>query len=387
MAELGTARKNKINLSDYPYEKDIENRLLMADFSTFDVEVLEEILFSPLKVAISKVARSLESPMDELSLSLQKIGACGLFTVEDDILIVDKEMRKYFEAHIQKFDEHFEPDMEFLQTLLKKVPIHALPLWYAIPRTSNNIFESIVEKYLFTPQIFQRFLSESHSDDPIFSKIIEDLFASPDLKIYADDLRKKYDLSKKSLEEYILHLEFHFIGCLSYAKVGEEWKEIISPFREWKDYLLFLQNAQPRPIEKSSPIHKEEKPWEEERAIFLYRHPLTWMKASGFSQDLLTEKNIREVEKSLKDIPSQTWIYFEDFLKRVLISLHEDAKVCLRKQGKQWRYSLPQYTEEEKAFIRAVILEWLFEAGITSKGTCQGKECFSITSFGHNLLR
>ena len=70
----------------------------------------------------------------------------------------------------------FQPDMEFLQGLLKKVPIHCLPAWHAVPRTSNNIFESLVEKYLLSPQIFQRYLSELHFSHPVAISLMNDLF-------------------------------------------------------------------------------------------------------------------------------------------------------------------------------------------------------------------
>ena len=55
-----SARKIKINLSDYDYEKDIENRLLIAEFSDFDREILEEILFSPLKISVKNFSKNME---------------------------------------------------------------------------------------------------------------------------------------------------------------------------------------------------------------------------------------------------------------------------------------------------------------------------------------
>src|SRR5690606_655670 len=104
-------------------------------------------------------------------------------SIEGDTIFVDKDKRKYFEIQISRFDEDFVPGMEFVQGLLKKVPIQVLPLWYATPRTSNNIFESIIEKYLLTPQIYQRYLSELSLGDPLFTSIMRDLFVSADLKL------------------------------------------------------------------------------------------------------------------------------------------------------------------------------------------------------------
>src|SRR5271169_1521004 len=121
MVELISAKKNKICLSDYNYRKDIENRLLMATFSSLDVAVLEEILFSPLKFSYKKLARTLEENDEDILPVLEKLGKIGLLTLEGELVSVDKEMRKYYESEILKFDPEFRPDMEYLQGLLKKV--------------------------------------------------------------------------------------------------------------------------------------------------------------------------------------------------------------------------------------------------------------------------
>lgn len=432
--ELNTLRKNKINIQDYPYQDDIENRLLMAEFSTFEVEVLEEILFSPLKVPLKKVSRSLEATIEDLLPVINKLEKTGLLVLEEDILVVDKEKRKYFENEIQKFDEDFQPDMDYLQTLLKKVPIHVLPLWYPISRSSNNIFESIVEKYLVTPQVYQRYLTEVGNEDLILSSIIQDILDSDDYKVYADEIREKYHLSKESLEEYILQLEFHFVASLSYAKVGSVWKEVITPFREWRDYLLYLKNSRPIPIGRPENFNDEEFPFIKEistylkkckkgskenspyidkllpikflqkkddkltvtdialdwltmdlenQALYLYRHPFN---RPSLSSPLNNEKNLREIERSLKPFCSLGWIHFDDYLKAALISFHEETKIQLRKNGKTWKYSLPTYSDEEKSFIQTVVLDYLYELGLVSKGIKNGKTCFRITSFGETLL-
>ena len=173
MVETNIFRKNKINLEDYDYQKDIQNRVLMSHFSTEDLEVLEEIVYSSQKIPISRLVDQLDKNLDKLQAILEKLAKTDLFKIEEDTVVVDKEMRKYFETQIQKFEEDFTPGMEFLQALLKKVPIHVLPNWYPIPRTSNNIFNSLIEKYLETPQTFQRYLSELNLGDPVLNGIIQ----------------------------------------------------------------------------------------------------------------------------------------------------------------------------------------------------------------------
>jgi hypothetical protein len=45
------------------------------------------------------------------------------------------------------------------------------------------------------------------------------------------------------------------------------------------------------------------------------------------------------------------------------------TSATLKKCGKAWKYALPEYTQEERAFIHAIVFEWLFESGITATGT------------------
>src|SRR5580692_7310262 len=176
MHELSQARKNKVCLEDYNFRHEIENRLLMARFSPLDLEVLEEILYSSIKVSVSKLAKTLDLGSEEIQAILGTLSKTGLFTFEGDLICIDKDMRKYFEMQLLKFDPDFKPGMEFLQSLLKRVPISILPGWYSIPRTSNNIFDSIVEKYLLTPQIFNRYLSELSFTNPLLSHVMNDVY-------------------------------------------------------------------------------------------------------------------------------------------------------------------------------------------------------------------
>jgi hypothetical protein len=133
MIELTQLKKNKITLSDYNYRRDIENRLLLASFTVFEIAVLEEILYSPIKAPIRKIAKNIEKTEEEIVPILEKLSKTGLLVIEGDSIVVDKETRKYFETEIEKFEADFCPGMEFLQNVLKKVPIHVLPIWYSIP--------------------------------------------------------------------------------------------------------------------------------------------------------------------------------------------------------------------------------------------------------------
>lgn len=477
MHDVNLQKKNKISLEDYDYRHDIENRLLMGQFTSTDLEVLEEILYSSITIPIRKLSKNLNLEEEELLPILHKLGKSGLFTMEDaQTITIDKEMRKYFETQILKFDPDFKPGMEFLQSLLRKVPIHVLPIWYSIPRTSNNIFESLVEKYLLTPQIFQRYLLDLNFPNPTLSSIVKDVYNTPNCILFAKDLIEKYSLSKEQFEEYLLYLEFNFVCCLGYQKVGKEWKEIVSPFHEWHEYLLFLRATEspslphPGEVERFRPhdfsfiqdisvllsmakkqpiplVMEQEREFQipaaplstlaaklegfkphdpellpyinrliaklkmlkladivdnrlyaleaandwldmrlENRAIFLYRHPLNRVDETKAPAHLCTDRNIKEAEKSIQRVLHSGWIYLSDLLRGTIVPLGEDSLVMLKRQGKTWKYCLPTYSEEEIALIKTVVLDWLFEIGVTAKGMHQGKECFMVTPFGQSLF-
>ncbi|MFS8563054.1 MAG: hypothetical protein LVR00_01455 [Rhabdochlamydiaceae bacterium] len=143
----------------------------------------EEVLFSSLTVSVEKISKNIDENEENVLASLGKLVEAGLLKSENGLFIVDKEMRKYFESQAPKFENDFKPDMEFLQGLLRKVPIHVLPSWYAIPRLSNNIFNSIVEKYLVTPTTFQRYLMEINFGDASLSAIAQDVLGPPTCRL------------------------------------------------------------------------------------------------------------------------------------------------------------------------------------------------------------
>lgn len=266
-------KKSKINLSDYNYRRDIENRLLMAHLSTFEVEVLREILHSSLKFTIQSLTETLEAKEADVMKAVDKLIPTKLVNRKGDHVTVDKEMRKYYESQILKFDDDFEAGMEFLQGLLSKVPIHHLPNWYSISRTSDNIFLSIVEKFLLTPKIYEKYLQDLCFDDPTPQKILTEVLASPELKVPADKLIAKHGLSRERFEEYLLLLEFSCACCLCYSKVDDEWQEVVTPFTEWKEHLEFQRKNIPAPIIDSHNI--------------TLKHPEDF----GFIQDMATTIN------------------------------------------------------------------------------------------------
>ncbi len=472
MIQLGPNRKNKIDLADYDYQRDIQNRLLMAKFSTFDVEVLDEILNSSLTFPVDELADMLDCSTEDLQSPLDTFCQAGLIQVKGEKVQVNKEMRKYYEFQIDKFDEDFKPGMEFFQGILNKVPIHVLPNWYSVPRTSNNIFQSIIERYLLTPKIYQRYLFDLNFDNEVMNGIMDDVFSSPNFRIRSRELREKYQLTREEFEEYLLHLEFNFVCCLSYEQIDGQWKEIVTPFYEWEEYLRFLRDHDPesqqedlitcsrqfdfvyvRDVEavlrtlfdESTPatlkngqvsasytrtlsnrcknfqlephlaqeyfsnmcntlhtLHliqlkddqitkgKHTDAWleqgHEKKALFFYSNPRSLALFMERFPDY-TERQLREVEKNLSIIKGKGWVRFDAFIERLMAPVGKTEPVTLKKQGRRWRYVRPEYTQEDKKFIRSVIFDWLSVPGMVLTGTDpQGNECFRLTPFGQSIL-
>ncbi len=413
----------------------------MSNFTIFDVQVLEEILHSSLTLQVSNLASTLDVEIEQVTEVVDKLSQTGLLKRTGEMIKVDKEMRKYYEFQILKFDDDFEPNMQFVQALLKKLPIHVLPNWYAIPRTSTNIFESIVERYLATPKIFRRYLLELDFDDPVLQKIVDDVFAAPGSKIRARELRERHGITREKFEEYLLLLEFNFVCCLSYRKIDGDWKEVVTPFYEWRQYLRFLRDTVPTPLATpvtdtypgdlafatlmrsrleglqkgplttDTPDHitnklcqlgltrldgnrlhfnEEAAEWIdltiEDQALAVYRHPENRIVTEPVDSTLDTERNLREVEKALSRVANTGWIDFAQFLAGMNVPIGETSGPALTKEGRRWSYAIPQYTPDEKRYIHAALFERLFEAGFVSIGTYEGGDAFRITPFGRAML-
>ena len=442
-------RKNKVILSDYNYRRDIENRLLMAELTTFEVDVLREILNNSLKISLEQIADNMNVEVSRIIPVTEKLSYTKLIKMNgNDTAVVDKEMRKYYESQILKFDEDFEPGMEFLQGLLHKVPIHILPTWYSIPRTSDHIFQSITEKFLATPKIYERYLQELHFDNPILDCISKEVFAAPDFKIRARDLMHHFNLSHEKFEECMLLLEYNFVCCLCYQKNDNCWEEIVTPFYEWHEYLRFKRDTAPKSISDPAGIirkHPEDFGFVHDMtrilkslqskalsvASFDNGHILAskdiarilphnstshyvknlieklqicrlveiangqirgleqaqeWLKKTVQDRAMTMTRHPIQVEKSLKRIIDLGWVYIDDFIKGFTGILGSREQITLKNKGKRWRYVLPSYSDEEKVIIEKTLCERLFEAGIVAVGTHKGRACICLTPFGRMSL-
>ncbi len=120
----------------------------------------------------------------------------------------------------------------------------------------------------------------------------------------------------------------------------------------------------------------------ENRSLYLHRHPLNRLSNASHPSALALEKHLREAEKSIKRVLDRGWVLFDDFIQGVLVPLTENSTITLKRNGKHWKFATPQYTDEEKILIKTAIFDWLFELGMTAKGSLDGRECFCVTPLG-----
>ena len=124
----------------------------------------------------------------------------------------------------------------------------------------------------------------------------------------------------------------------------------------------------------------------ENRALYLYRHSLNKIQSVQLPPHLTTEKVIHDAEKAILRVLHTGWVFYDEFEKGVIVPFAEHTAATLKKCGKGWKYALPDYSSEEKTLLRAIVFEWLLEAGITAVGTYQGRDCFTVTAFGQSLF-
>lgn len=282
------AKRTKVNLADYDYERDIKNRLILFSLSKTEVAVLEEILFSPIQFSLTSLESNLDLPPLELHEILEKLSSLDLFTRNHASITVDKERRKYFEVQIARFSEDFKTDLEFFQSLLKTLPIQLLPIWYQIPRTSNNIFLSLIERHLQTPQIYNRHLIDFVSGNDLATQIVNDLFASPEGKLPFSSIMEKYGLSRIELEEIVLYLEFNILAFLSPQAEGEQYELYLCSLEEWKNYKASLQCKHISRLPETAPIE----PFRKEEYAFI--EDMGRILRLSFKEGLEIEKKLGE---------------------------------------------------------------------------------------------
>lgn len=459
MIELNPSRKNRINIEDYNYDQDVQTRLILATFSPLDFDVLEEILFNTLTIDIASLSRELETPLDPLFSSLSKIASSGLITYDKESIFVVKELRKYFETEMQRYVSAFTPCMRYIKKLLHKAPIHVLPVWYQLPRLSNDIFSALNEKYFKTPTLYLRYLKDLDLGNENLQLIATSLLESPTYSLTFSELKDKHGLTDKEIEEYAIHLELNFVCSYTCTYDGALWNKQLVLLREINQFLSSQRSLARTDLKlqeeaeefsfvndmstllnkikmsqlpnvtstesttlkcryKSLDItEKKYNDWllsklyqvellssigtetvitddgvewlqlePKEQSLYVYKHPCNvYLQYSN--PRLSTTRNIREVEKSAKNLSSVHWSSLEEFISSVKAQISDSSTSQLKLVGKNYEYSMPEYSEEERGFFKEVLLHSLYESSIIRLLENNGTTYIQLTSLGKSVFR
>lgn len=422
----------KVELEHFNYKKEMANRALLSSLNAFELEILREIIYSSLKFSLKELLSNLHVDEKFVADLFSRLEAIGLLKVESGTVFVDKDLRRFFEFQLTKFDGDFHPDVDYVQTLLQQVPIHVLPLWYAIPKNTDKIFDSIVEKHLSTPKIYNKYLRELEFENLKARAIMQDVFDSKELSVSTSYLKKKHQLSEPEFLKCLLYLEYS-LACFSiYAETEKGFEERIVPLYEWKTWLQFHTKTECRPISEASvqrhhpsdfgfieemsqmisghknthipaelllerlhslsfidngkilPAGKE---WlgktPQEKSMILYLHALNRLRKKNAQ---FSDKDIREIERGLKRVLKTGWVLLDDFLMGFSASVGTASPVAIKKQGKRWSFAIPSYSAADQSFIKDTIMVLLFESGITATGLYKEKPCFTLTRFGQSTV-
>lgn len=424
-------RKNKVSLADFNYLREIETRLFFARLSVKEIAILREIVDDSLKIDLPEFAKRTKTPLKTLQLFLKKLEGVKFLKIDGNFLIIDKEQRKISESFLIKFDEDFEPGMEYLKGLLSKIPPITQTQWYHLPRNADNIFQTLIDNIFLTPKIYKQYVEQLEYDHPLLKTLVKDLYASPDLSLTAAKVIQKHKLTEEQFHELVLLMEYNLVGCLSYqpnqkGSTDEGWDEVITPFAEWRTFQHFLKKTAPKPVTgkvkrfhvedfafvldlsqllekiiKTPAAPKSTDPYTQEmldRLLFIHlvkeengkliakESAHKWLKKSIEDRALSMSRHPTAVEKGLHRVLQIGWVYVDDFLEGFFGVLGSKEKLSLKNRGKKWGYFLPEYTDEEKVVIRQTLTERLFEAGFVALGEHQGKQCFCVTNFGRKFL-
>lgn len=431
---LSPHRKNKVSLSDFNYMREVETRLFFSDLTGDDLFVLREIVDDSLKIALPEFAKRVKKPLKTLQPLLTKLETIKFLKVDGNFLMVDKEQRKNFETFLIKFDEDFEPGMEFLKGLLNRIPIPIQTQWYHLPRSADNIFQTLIENMFATPKLYAQYVDQLEYDHPLLDGIVTEVYAAEDLSLPAAKIMQKHKLTAEQFYEISLLLEYNLVCCLAYYPSGEGWEERMTPFAEWKTYQKFLSETTPKPISgKVKRSHPDDFGFVNDLTLVLtalQKNPLTSEKIAqllphgspAYAQQIIDRilfhhfakeegnklsikdsasawllKKLEEralslsrhptaVEKGLHRVLRSGWIYADDFIRGFTGILCGKEKITLKNKGRKWGYFLPEYSSEEQELIRTTLCDRLFEAGFIALGEHQGKACFNVTTFGRKFL-
>jgi hypothetical protein len=235
--DLQFQKKHKVDLSEYTVDQDLFFRAKLAELEPTTTRLMIELFYLSSKTTLPKLKNALDLTENELKLFFDRMAPFQILSLEQDVVLIDKEVKKKIECFLAKFEEDFIAGIEYFQALLKQVPISILPTWYSLPRSCDSIFLSLKEKIFQTPAQYLRHIKEVETEKYPIQPIVNALLANPSAPLKLFELKKLTGLDGAELDECILFLEFNFIAVLTYRENEEKWDAELSLPEELKNYL------------------------------------------------------------------------------------------------------------------------------------------------------
>ena len=437
---LYTNNKNKVDLKDYPFKLDVHRRRCASRFSPFERDLFYEMCLGSLETTVEELAEDIDVDPAIILSVLKKNSTIGLYSLDGMDVHINKDERKFYEVELEKFNEAYFPNLNYIKSLFNKVPIDVIPQWFSLPKSCSTIFATLIEKHFLTPKLFERYLQELEFDDPILNKLVKELYSSPYYSLNLQELKDSYFLSDEVLYQIVSILEFNLIAVHSYQKIGDAYHEVITPPHEFRTLLIDKLEKRPKNIDEEEKVlatytlHHDYIPkvtktlktikqlMEDKHETDVQHQDLALIRKlleidlldtveeqiivskegdSFLSLDddektkhflvprkrkkrLFSEWVQRQIEKEL--IVYTSWIFLEDFINSLQIPLDTHAPMELIRKGRSSFYSIPAYNPDEKEAIRTFLTDHLAIAGIIELAQVEGQLAFRITQFGRNQL-
>lgn len=235
--DIQIQKKNRVDLSEYPFEQDLTHRQLLASLRPVTIKLLIELFYLCSKTTLLKLKNALDVTENELKEFINEIAPFNILSIEGETVLIDKDVKKKIECFLEKFDEDFSHGIEYFQSLLKQVPINLLPNWYSLPRSCDSIFLSLKEKIFHTPSQYLRHLQNIESDEPSIQIVIQALLSAPNHELKLNQIELISGKSGFELEKLVLFLEFNFAAVMCYVDHLGAWSSVLKLPYELSCYL------------------------------------------------------------------------------------------------------------------------------------------------------
>ncbi|MEC8306301.1 MAG: hypothetical protein VXZ72_00375 [Chlamydiota bacterium] len=405
--------------------RSIDFRMVVEGISFQEVLILDELLFHPNGISFKDLEKELGVNFDDIKSLCKRLVPLGILTMHEESLLIERHAVKWISLFLSKFDDDIDLSVFHIESLLKQLPVDVLFSWYSIPRSSENIFQSIIERWLLTPHDFRRHLRKQAIDDPLCGAVI-DMLNAHDVHegIYLDEVKEKLGIPSVELHSKIIYLEYHFICALKYRRREGKWRGCIVFLKEWREYISFYQKvlegnktlevtphssvrlitqlkkhflklsdssllpcsfSSNRSLDLNHLIkvnnhsdlahslgqtwdslsQKDQESWA--LALLQDREPLISTRMMGTTQQLVSA-----VYSRLSTILGDEWVAFDRVASNLSIPFNVKLNTILKKEGQGWRYIPPQYEEEHLAVLEQIICSWLFHLEIVDLGSYGG---------------